>query len=387
VTSRQPRAASAAARRSTARKKVGVLDAFAKAGGRQRHPHLQPLNRATWADDRAVVVENAGRLLDYQRFLADARAVKAKRKGASASFERSVLAQAQRARADLDGFSRSAVQMVQQLNHTDLWNQTLSRGAQTLRQTGPTGLDAMWAELTKTEEARTEFAKHGLSPQVTAAVTEAFGRIEATVSSRDGKVFVEARQSGDNQRRRVALSATPSRPKDLSQLLRRSQFDQVMSALTNGQPMYVEAVPAANAAAYTPPDLFAFGVAASRQRMHEHVRKLEDTGLATYEGNDPVSFIVGMLALAIFLGLVGSIILELCDDPDAAVQQPDWVCAGGALLVMISLGLLGGIAAIFFIDGVAVAAIGWFAFIILLHEADVHRDQLFPDFQPGTIPP
>jgi hypothetical protein len=378
-------AASGGTRRQVSRKNAGFLDAFAKAGARQAHPHLDPLNRATWADDREVVLQKADRLLDYQRFLADARTVKAKRKGASGSFERSVLAQGQQARGDLDAFTRSTVRMVQQVNQTDLWNATLSRGAQSLRQTGPTGLDSMWAEVTRTEEAKTELARHGLSPQVAAAVTDALGRIKATVSSRDGKVFVEATAPGDNKSRRVALAAA-ARPTDLSQLLRRRQFDQLVSALDNDQAIYVEAVPTKNASAYTAPDLFAFGVAASRQRMHEHVRKLEDTGLATYEGNDPVSFIVGVIALAIFLGLVGSIILELCDDPDAPVQQPDWVCQSGGVLVMISLALLGGIAAIFFLDGVAVAFIGYIAFIVLLNEVSRHSDEIFPDFQPGVVP-
>src|SRR5436190_17681104 len=97
-------AASSSTRRQAPRKKASFLDAFAKTGARQAHPHLAPLNRATWADDREVVLQKADRLLGYQRFLADARAVKAKRKGASGSFERSVLAQAAQARDDLDAF-------------------------------------------------------------------------------------------------------------------------------------------------------------------------------------------------------------------------------------------------------------------------------------------
>jgi hypothetical protein len=170
----------------------------------------------------------------------------------------------------------------------------------------------------------------------------------------------------------------------LSQLLRRSQFDAVVSALTGGAPIYLEPVPTARIAAYPAADLFAFGAVAARQRMNEHVRKLEDTGLATHEGNDPVSVIVGMIVIAVFLGLVGSLILELCDNPETL--QPDWVCFAGAMMVMVALGLLAGIALIFFIDGVAVAFIGYVAFILLLNEVSRQSDQIFPDFQHGVPP-
>jgi hypothetical protein len=111
-----------------------LLEAFTRAGGRERHPHLDPINRAAFAADRDVVLQKAGDLLAYQRFLVDARAVKAKRKGASASFERSVLAQARQAREDLDTFAGSALRVIQQVNQTDLWSRTLSGATHALHQ-------------------------------------------------------------------------------------------------------------------------------------------------------------------------------------------------------------------------------------------------------------
>ena len=56
-------AASSSTPRQAPRKKASFLDAFAKTGARQAHPHLAPLNRATWADDREVVLQKADRLV------------------------------------------------------------------------------------------------------------------------------------------------------------------------------------------------------------------------------------------------------------------------------------------------------------------------------------
>jgi hypothetical protein len=377
---------SAAAPRKTSRTKTGIVDAFAKAGARDRHPHLDPLNSAAFAVDRDVVLPKASNLLAYQRYLADARAVKAKRKGASVSFERSVLTQARQARDDLDAFTGAAMRMTQQVNQTDLWSQTLASATQSLRDTGPITPSATWAELMQSEQISTALATHGVSPDIAATITDAFGKLDATVSLRDSKVSIETQVAGESQPRRVALASAPPPPADLSQLLRRSQFDGVMSALTTSQPIYIEAVPAGGIAAYQAPELFAFGVVAARQHMNEHVRKLEDTGLATYEGNDPFSFILALIVIGLFLALVGTIILELCDRT-GPVLQPDWLCTAGGVMVYLALIVLGALVLLFIVDGVAVAFIGLVALVLLLNEVPKMANQIFPDFQPGVVPP
>jgi hypothetical protein len=375
----------AAAPRTTRRTKTGLVEAFAKAGAGGPHPHLDPINGAAFAVDRDVVVQKASNLLSYQRYLAAARAVKARRKGASVSFERSVLAQARQAREDLDAFTAAALRMTQQVNQTDLWRHTLAGAAQSLPDTGPTTPAATWTELMGSEQIRTALATHGVSPEIAGTITEAMSKLDATVSVREGKVSIETQVAGESEPRRVALGVA-ARPADLSQLLRRSQFDAVMAALTSGQPTYVEAVPVAGIAAYQAPDLVAFGVVAARQHMTEHVRKLEDTGLATYEGNDPLSFIVALLVIGIYLALVGTIILELCDST-GPVEQPDWLCTAGGVMVFLALMVLGALALIFFIDGVAVAFIGCVALVLLLNEIPKMAEQIFPDFHPGVVPP
>jgi hypothetical protein len=372
---------------------TGLLDAFAAVEGGQ-HPHLNPINRATLAADRDQILEKAGDLLAYQRYLADARAVKAKRKGASASFERSVLAQARRAQQDLDTFIGSALRMAQQLNQTNLWRDTISRATQTLGQTGPTSLQATWSELIDSERNRAALADHGLSADMAAAITDAIGNIAATASVRDGKLFVETQLPGEDQPRRAAVTAgADTGPAgDLSQLLRRSRFDAVAAALSNGVPVYLDALPVGGQIPdYHPPDLFAVGLVAARQRMTEHVRKLEDTGLATYEGSEPgtltVGIVLGLLIAGVVVGGLGTFILELCGS-DLDAVPPDWMCAIGEVLVYIALlmllfvALIAGSVAGAFVLGV----VGWMAFLPLWLEFVENYKRVIPDFHPGRPP-
>jgi hypothetical protein len=183
----------------------------------------------------------------------------------------------------------------------------------------------------------------GLTDEVTAAVTEIISKLDADLVLRDGKISVETQLAGESQPRRLSLKAPGGLPTSITDLLRRSQFDQVVSAFTNNDPVYLEAVASAVAVDYEPADLYALGAVAARQRMAEHVRKLEDTGLATYQGNDPVSLTVGLIIAGLALGAFGAYIEYLCDhqhDLPPLTPVPDWVCAVGETLLFLSLVLL-----------------------------------------------
>lgn len=345
-------------------RKTGFVAAFAKARARDAHPHLGPINAASFAADRGVAVAKAANLFAYQKYLAAARADKARRKRVPESFERNVLAQARQARDDLDAFTGAGLRMIQQVNQTGLWGRTQAQFARTLRDRGPVDVRTMWAEIAGNAQYRTALAGHGISADMTAAMTEAFATLDATAVLRNGKVAVETRVAGERAPRRMALGAGASPPAGLSDLLRRSQFDRVAAAFANKEPVHLEIVPAAGLTAYEPADLFALGAVAVRQRMTEHVRKLEDTGLAIYEGNDPFSFTLALLVIGLFLGLVGSVIQHLCDNP-TEVEQPEWLCTVGAALLIIALILLAAVFIIGFLEGAAFSIVAWIGLMLM----------------------
>jgi hypothetical protein len=87
------------------------------------------------------------------------------------------------------------------------------------------------------------------------------------------------------------------------------------------------------------------------------------------------------LVTGLFLGLVGSIILYLCDHP-GEVSQPDWLCTVGFVLVMLAAMILGGLFALIFTTGVAFLVLAGFALVYLIPELILH----LPTFTPGSAP-
>lgn len=367
------------------KRKTGLVEAFRKAGSRDARPHLDPINAVSFAADRTMALGKVGNLLAYQKYLVAARATKAKRKGASASFERSVLAQARQARDDLEAFSVAALRLQQQVNQTGMWERSLTHLSSTLREAGPVDIKTMWAEIAGNAQYRSALAERGVSADMTAAVTQALATLDATAVLRGGKVSVETRVAGESRPRRLELRGGPSRPANISDLLRRSQFDRVVSAIENKEAVYLEAVAGTGVAAYEPGDLFAFGAVAARQRMTEHVRKLEDTGLATYEGNDPFTFLATLLIVGLVLGILGSAILATCDESNP-VNSPDWLCSVGALMVVLAAIALGGLALIIFAEGALICFLGYAGFILLLPALVEAFDEL-TEFEVGGVPP
>jgi hypothetical protein len=92
---------------------ASVFAAYRNARGGNVHPHLDPINGATFLAERTLARQKAVSLLGYQKYLAAARATKAKRKGATMAFERNVLAQARQAQLDLEQFSGAVLRATQ----------------------------------------------------------------------------------------------------------------------------------------------------------------------------------------------------------------------------------------------------------------------------------
>jgi hypothetical protein len=359
------------------KKEKSFIERVHAARDRASHPHLDPINAATFESDRNLALAKAGGLAAYQKYLTDVRAAKARRKGASLAFERNVQAQARQALGDLGAFSGAALRITQQMNQTNFWSQALDH-MRTALGAGPVSAKQMWTELQQNDQYKSALRGHGLSDDIASAVTEAISNFDANLVMHRGKVAIETRVAGEGQPRRLSLKAPAGRPTSIADLLRRSQFEKVVSAFTNQEPVYLEAVSAGRVLDYEPCDLFAYGAVAGRQRMAEHVRKLEDTGLATYQGNDPLTFFVAALAIGLFLGVVGATILYLCDHPTEEVEQPDWVCTAGFVMVFLAIIILGALTAIAIIDGVAFLAVAGIAFGLLLPDLLEH----FPTYTP-----
>jgi hypothetical protein len=321
------------------KRKASLVQAYRATMRRDSHPHLDPINVAAFKSDCDIAMTKVESLAAYQSYLAAARAAKARRKGVSLAFERNVQRQARQALADLQTLCGGVLRVVQQVNHTNNWRDMLTRMTSMLKTTGPVSARQIWDEVQLNQEYRTALESYGLTPDRVAAVTTEISRLDARLVLHAGKVSVETRVAGTSAPRRLSLKDSPGRPTGIVDLLRRSQFDKVVAAFSRNDPVYLEVVATEATVDHEPGQVFAVGAVAARQRMAEHVRKLEDTGLATYQGNEPGTIFIALIVIGLILSGVGLGIQYQCEH--GAVQDPD-VCAVGGLLLFLGIMCLAG---------------------------------------------
>lgn len=378
--------------------KTNFMTAF-HAHARMPHPHLHPVNRATLHADSALAVAKAKGLMAYQQYLAAAREVKARRAGVSASFERTVLAQAVQAQGDLQALCGAALRVTQQINQTDFWGQIFTHVGATLDKAGPQHLGQLWSEALQTiqkHDSAQVFAKAGLSSDLTDAITSVMANVDATLAKKNGTLTVQTTVPGNKEPSAVSLLA-PGRPvTGVTDLLRAQQFDSIVSVFTNNEPAYLDVVPVPGVAGYEPADLTAVASILARQRLADHVRKLQDTGLATYQGQDPVSFIIGLIVGSLLVAAVAAVVLAGCDpqpppQPGEVVGSPDYpdvVCFAAMLLLTWALGALGAglllvVGAVGGLTGFVLGLVALAAFSVLLVDWVNHM----PRFSPAPLSP
>jgi hypothetical protein len=263
----------------------------------------------------------------------------------------------------MEAFWGAVLRITQQTKQTPMWSQTLDRMVAGLGATGSLSAKQIWEDLQASEGIRTLIRAKGFTDEMATALTEAVAAGDARLTLREGKPAVEVHVPGQSQPRFLPLGRGSSgRPTTVTELLRRPRFDQIVAAFTNREPVYLEVIPSGSEFDYELSDLVAIGAVASRQRMAEHVRKLEDTGLATYVGRDPGTLlIVGFIAFGVAL-LGKALVLEYCgsdgDSTGCAVGYFLMILgilvlafAGGALIAAGGAALVGGA---FFVLNVAV---------------------------------
>ncbi|HEY1273012.1 MAG TPA: hypothetical protein VGF08_13550 [Terriglobales bacterium] len=344
------------------------------------HPHLESINPMSFLNDRSVVTAKAQSLLSYQQYLATVRAQKAKSQSVSPAFERNVQAQARQALADAQDLSAAALRITQQASQTSFWSQVLNTASATLESTGPVTVQQLWNEINQNlqdPQNAAQLAAAGLTSEMAAAITSGIPNVNASLLLHNGKVSVQTQIPGESQTRILSLRIPGGPPSGITDLLNRAQFEQVLSVFNNQAQIYLEALGSPGGSEYEPAQLFAFGAVFARQRLAEHLRKLEDTGLDTYQGNDPVTFITVLVFAGIALGGIGAAILYACDPQPAppgtvtTAPPPGWECTAGLLMVLlgaICLGIVainaGSIVAGF--AGQLVAEFGLFGFAVLI---------------------
>jgi hypothetical protein len=365
------------------------LQTYLHAGVVTGQPHLAPVNAAAVSNDCATVLQRAVGLNSYQAYLTAARSAKAQKKGATLSFERTVQMQAAQAFDDAQSLSGAALRVIQQVNQTAFWAQTMGRMTTTLGTTGPVTAQQIWNDVwvgQSDPNIRLALQAAGMTDAVAAAVTINLAQVNAGYMLQNGKLAIQSGPTGEPAATRIALKVPGSCPANIGELLGAGAFDQVTAAFAGGASTYLEVVPAA--IALEPAHLFAAGAIAARQHVADHLRKLQDSGLATQAGAGPLTIVlVTLLVSALVIGAIGVGILIECDNAESQGKEPPGgkdLCAIGEILVylaMLMLEVAGEVAGSGVIQAIAVLAFGG-----LMSEFVANFNEIMPTFTPGMAP-
>jgi hypothetical protein len=323
-----------------------VNQEFYKAfAGFDLHTKTQRLNQGfilKEAQDGLRLVES---LHGYQSFLQKARERKAKLKGSSVAFEREVIAQARQALEDTRSLMSKTLRIAKHFKNTGLVDEMLSDWTAAVKASGKVRLQDVWLDALDSEEVRQVFHNADISQSSIAALTAHVSQFEQVLQVKENNLTVKTSQ---NDLEMIITRRSPSaHPKDVDDLLFGNLFDAAAEVFHIPGSMLVDAVPhqkvkTSGHNVTDPMDSILIGASQSVQELARHLRKLEHTGLAIHQGNDPISILIVGLFIAAGAALaVGATILILCAAEvfTGTVCTVGWILLGLSALLFISAGV------------------------------------------------
>jgi hypothetical protein len=278
-------------------------------------------------------MQSAMRLLSYWQYLAAIRKQKAARHYRSI-FEADVVAQARGAAVDARSLGHRALSILRQLRNAGALEQALQRVERNARDVGKLDLKAAGLAALQTEHAREALRREGIDSSLLDALRTQLERVQVVVEPGEhGTVRIDGTA--------VALSKATQRPATLAQALSAGSFDRIVDALGSDEPFLAAPVAAARNSQSRTVDVYE-GVAAQASALaHElvrHVRKIEDVGLATYEGGDPATIGTILIIAGVVMIVVGGAIVVYCKSKHKDMDEDE--CKEGIDLLTLGLFLL-----------------------------------------------
>jgi hypothetical protein len=281
----------------------------------------------------------AARLQEYRDYLTRARAAKARRGStAASSIDREALAHGRRALADARTLSTSALALVRNLSHGGAFDAAAASWVRGVQATGPVRIADAWERLVASDDGPSAMRRAGVGESVLRALGEGVRAVDAHVSADGSRLVVEGTRDGRQVRGALETAARPARPTGVMDLLTRGRFAALTDAVARGQPAYLDGVapPRGDVRAE---ELVLFGALGVLRDGTRHVRKLEDAGLATYEGGAP-GVVAALLAIGVVLFVIGAIVvIAECKEENPSTGDSG-ACGVGRVLQALSAALL-----------------------------------------------
>jgi hypothetical protein len=288
--------------------------------------------------DAGEGLDAAGRLHGYRQYLAQARASKASRghdAASAAAFEREVQAQGRAALTDARALSRSALAVTRQLWSVGALDDRLAATREAAVAAGPVDAVELWERAT-TPAGREVLRRAGFPDGLVQTTDEILRTLAARLTVDGSRLVVTAAADGRQVTGVVVTHPRSPRAATAGDLLTRGRFEALAAAAERGEPAYLEGVALDLAAGARAEELVLHAAFGLWREGVRHARKLEDSGLATYQGGDPATAIIIIGAIGLAALIASAIVGHFCedDDPDSTACDVEKV-----LFVVAFIGL------------------------------------------------
>jgi hypothetical protein len=296
------------------------------------------MHTAAAVRDARGALEAAARLQGYRNYLAQARTFKAARERSgspdvTSPIDGEVLVHGREALADVRTVSVTALDLVRTLRRGGALEPLAASWRDAVASAGSVRVADLWAVASASGEGREALRRAGVDDTLLQGLDESLGALDARVSVDGSHLVVEGTFDGRAVRGDVETGSRPARPSGVLELLTRGRFEVLADAVERGEPAYLDgAAPAAAGSGARPEDVVLHGALAAVRESVRHVRKLEDTGLATHRGGAPgvIAAIVFIVALSVFTAGIILVATHQCDDQ--ASDYDGAACKIGRLL-------------------------------------------------------
>jgi hypothetical protein len=257
------------------------------------------------------IIATANRLAGYRVYLAQARAYKSSLSdpGARRSLDNAVLAQAEQARDDVWALATQALSVTRALNQVGELDRFTQSWFDDVRSAGNVTVSELWPRAKKILKER------GASKVLVSEMDQGLGAHDIQVSADGSGVLLQLKQDGAVFKQQIEPKPTLGTPNNIVELMTRGRNDRLIDMIARQEPAYLLGAPTFDGTARLEDVILASALSATREAVR-HVRKLQDSGLATYDGASP-GFLVGWEIAGAVIVVVGVILMAIFCKDDA----------------------------------------------------------------------
>jgi hypothetical protein len=249
-----------------------------------------------------------------------------------------VYAQATAALSDARELAAATLRITRSLNQAGLLDHALTSWMASIKTSGPVQIKDLWNNVANNASTKQLLQQNGLTDDLFHAITETIGKLEGRVSAQRGKLMVEGKLAGQDRTRITVIRTSFNQPPtNVAELLNQGQFELLMQRFSETGARSIPLIKG-KPRDLLPSEIVFAGAIQTVQGMAEHKRRLQDTGLATYAGNEHW---VALALLGIVLTLVGGALSsKYCQGRDANTAA----CIVGVLLLILGIAVLAVVA-------------------------------------------